>query len=658
MTTALTSMAILKVNFDRMGHDVLDHFVPFLADRIYHLRAEAISVPDLRKAIHDEYGISIPAGVLKTLTKRCARRQLLTVETGVLSPVVEKLEKYDLSETRAAVRRQHAALVRLGVAYASRQFSLQLDEKEFDDALASFIRENAAPLLAAVVEGAALVSLGNSESVEMRYVIGSFVSKLAEREPEGFEYLTAVVKGALLASVLYFPNSVSFSTRLDNLQVYADTTLLLRAVGASGPDWQLYAREVIALAVKLGARVYCFKHTLDEILGVLDASEAAVSSGGRFAYGETTEYMLSAGWGASDVLQLKNSFEGRLDELGVRVRETPEHDRPLTLDENRLETTLQDEVRYSRRPALLRDIDSLTAIYRLRGGHEFRDLERCRAVFVTHNAALARATRKYMRLEEWDRQTIPLCIPDYVLTTLLWLKEPLEAPSLPEHIILADCFAAMRPDDSLWRRYLNKIEDLRQGGTVTESEYVLLRQSMPVRSLIMYETREDPDAFTEGTVDRVLAKARENIACEAMADAAEERQRTTQLTAQLNLAQEEARRLKRERDAETQRNILHQKNLARRAARMITVSLQVVIGIVAFAGTLLAVPWPGYSTASLPVASLAIVAFLVLIAACLSLYGSLMGGNLKILGSYVENWIAERIMRWIASDSRDSTAGT
>lgn len=73
-------------------------------------------------------------------------------------------------------------------------------------------------------------------------------------------------------------------------------------------------------------------------------------------------------------------------------KEKPAHQMSLGLNEEKLERILQDEVGYRNRKALLRDIDSLTAIYRLREGRTTLPFERCRAIFVTTNTALARAS--------------------------------------------------------------------------------------------------------------------------------------------------------------------------------------------------------------------------------------------------------------------------
>lgn len=120
LSTALISMGILKVNFDRAQHDILDNFLPFVADRVFHMQDQVISIPDLREAIRNEYGLAIPAGALKAVIKRCAKRGLVRLEDGVLYPDPKKLQAYDISTLRQDVRRKHSALVQLGIRFLPR----------------------------------------------------------------------------------------------------------------------------------------------------------------------------------------------------------------------------------------------------------------------------------------------------------------------------------------------------------------------------------------------------------------------------------------------------------------------------------------------------------------------------------------------------------
>lgn len=646
VSVALTSLAILKVNFDRKGKDTLDNFLPFIADRIYELDHEVVALPELQEAVRREYGLLIPANVIKTLTKRCIKMGLLERHAGVVRPIREKLAGYDLGAIRADVRRNHNTLVEKGCAYARTIFDAEISHEDFDAALQQFIRDNAAPLLNTIVEGHPLLEPGKSTPDQLRYIVAPFLASLTTGGLEGYGYLAAVVKGSLLASALYFPDIASLDRKFDRMSVYLDTTLLLRAVGACGPEQEALAGEVIKLALAQGAHINYFEHTLQEVVGVLSACKTIVKRGGGPYVGEAAEYMMAQGWEVSDVVGLIDAVEERLASLGVTLRESPSHSKNLTLDEIKMEEVLQAEVRYRNRSALLKDLDSLTAIYRLRSGKELRQLERTRAIFITHNSALVRAARKYGKIEDFDRETIPLCLLDYVFASLLWVKSPLAAPDLPERAIIADCYAAMRADDRTWQEYVEKIEKLEKGGVVSSDEYVLLRQSLQVRSLIMFETSENPEEFTEGTVRRVLLKAQENIAAGKLAELEAERQARNSVAAERDHLIQEVDKLEsvRLRTIAMQNERLEM--MSRRFARRLTRWISLIVGALSATGLVLTLPVPGIG--DLGTGSLAVIFYTgVLGLSVLNLYGMFTGGSLATFSEMVEHRIARAVRRWL-----------
>jgi hypothetical protein len=160
------------------------------------------------------------------------------------------------------------------------------------------------------------------------------------------------------------------------------------------------------------------------------------------------------------------------------------------------------------------DIDSLTAIHRLRRGNTYPDIESCCAIFVTTNSNLVRAAFKYFSAE-YERTTVPLAIRSDTLTTIAWLKHPVAAPDLPRKTIIAECYAAMKPPERLWRVYLSEIDKLTAKGRITENDYNLLRYSIHARSALMDFTLGSAEGFTEGTVAEVLAVAQNAIRAES-----------------------------------------------------------------------------------------------------------------------------------------------
>lgn len=163
----------------------------------------------------------------------------------------------------------------------------------------------------------------------------------------------------------------------------------------------------------------------------------------------------------------RSGRQGTLGDEHVRLRARPDdrqqgglqrggigeirsrYEEHLGVDEPALEDLLQAEVGYQNQNARRHDLDALTAIWRLRHGQAQRRLETCRAIFVTTNAPLVRAARRFFAAG-YDGFTWPLAVLDHDLATVAWLKRPLQAPDLPRKQIIADCYAALRPEGRLW----------------------------------------------------------------------------------------------------------------------------------------------------------------------------------------------------------------
>lgn len=643
MTDAAVSMAILTVDANRLGRDVLSRFEPMVLDRLYHSRTDVVAIPELQQGIEDEFGLAMPGAALQTISRRAARKELLKREHGVLHIDRERLAKFDLDGVRAATSREYETLVRQGASHAERVFEHRLSPEQFGTALWSFIQRHTSPLLAAMVNNTPLPPIEDAAE-PLDFVVASFIVEVQANDARAFDYLSHVAKGAIIASALYFPDPAEFEARLDHLTIYLDTTVLLRLVGASGPNFEALASDLIRLAMGRGAKIACFEHTIREVRGVLAACTEVVKRRTAKYYGEASEYMVSSGWEVTDVVALSDSLEDRLDALGVEVQVKPAHVAALTLDEDLLDRTLQKHVRYSSPSARQKDLDSITAIYRLRRGRSATTLHRTGAVFVTHNTALVRASRAFEKLDEIDRGSIPLCMPDFSLTTHLWVSQEIKAPEMPIRNLVADSYSVMRADDHVWRLYLEKIEDLRAAQKVTEVDYVLLRQSLQVRSLIMYETHSDPDAFTEGSARRVLEHARRAIQQEALEEArvAHEaaeaaRQRISEVEA---ASQADAADLSRRLDAREQ----GLEKVVGKVARGIAAAVLGFVGLVAAVGAVFAIPF--ISSSALGGILGLIVAGCVVVYAALSLGTMFFGIGLPSVFRYVQSAVHRRALAW------------
>ncbi len=458
----------------------------------------------------DCFGLRIPQGALKTILKRAHRQGYVSQIERIYRRNANALAPLDLAKVRQDVLRRHEGLIRKLIEFCKTRHQITWSEEEAEAALLFYLQELSRPILAAAVEGEPIPAPKRFVR-HVDFLVNAFIMDLYKGDPEGFEFLETIVKGTMLANVLLFPDLGGITQRLRRVEVYFDTPFLLRALGLVSKSMQAPCRELMDLLYDLDAELICFDHTIDEIRGILDVAARASQDRKRLRYvsGETIEYLINTGSSASDIELINVRLEKSLRRLRVRVKPKPSQTAPLGLNETRLEAILQEEVGYRRKDTLYHDLDSLTAIHRLRRGAIQRKIESCNSIFVTTNASLARASIRFFTEEYGDvHGSVPHCILDHQLTTVAWLKKPLAAPDLPRKRIIADCYAAMNPSDNLWKLYLDEIGRLQQQGDISEEDYHLLRFSMEARNALMETTLGDPDTFTEGTVEEVLAKAR------------------------------------------------------------------------------------------------------------------------------------------------------
>lgn len=222
------------------------------------------------------------------------------------------------------------------------------------------------------------------------------------------------------------------------------------------------------------------------------------------------------------------------------------------------------------------------------------------------------------------------CLTDYTLTNLLWLKKPTAAPDLPRKRIIADCYAATRPTESLWRLYLEQIEKLNQRGEVSSEDYYLLCYSMEAESALMDATLGDEKAFTQGTVPEVLRVVRTNI--ERRKQAEVDSERASRVAAEKEV---EAGRQRDQRRRERRRS--RAERYARRTVRVMEGLLLVLVGV----ALTFTFPW------DLPALTAAwgryLLALGFLIVFVLSVAGIMYGTTVRGIANRIEVWLAHRI---------------
>lgn len=508
--SSLASLAILKVNWDVYGKDYVECFVPFVIECVRKSADDAVSLPSLQQQLKTEFGLDIPLNPLKMFLLRASRRSYLRREHGVFYRNVAKCSDTGFRDRQLKVEAIHDVILRKLVEYAKHTHSVDWTEEAAGAALHGFLRDNSLSLLFTFAEGGVFYGPRNRSSGP-GFIVGSFIAEAQSQDKQVVEDIVALVQGNLLTNALYLPDPGRVQQRFRNTRVCLDTSIIAYAAGYAGPIYAASCLELIGLLREHGAELYCFQHTRDELRGILDACAERLRHGRlRDSFGPSMEYFIETGRTASDIELMAARLNDRIRSLGITVDEKPQYEKQYVVDEKGFEAAIDAEIHYSNPRARVHDVDSISAIARVRRGRESYSPESSWALFVTSNAALAKVTRQFFQ-NDASPGAVALCMTDYALGNLLWLKNPTKAPDLPRKQLLAHAFAAMQPPDDLWKKYLAETARLQDQGRISAEDYYILRHSLAAKSALMDLTRGDETAFSEGTVQEVLTIAKERL---------------------------------------------------------------------------------------------------------------------------------------------------
>lgn len=506
--SSLIGFAVLRANYDAQAPSYVDNFRSFALD-ILCQHQSGITCASLAQILRSRFGLTTPDLVVEKILKR-AVRDADASRVGEMYRSTDKGQKTAPGVTASIARyeRQQNELVTKYTDFISERYAEHSRDLSMDPAgeLARYLEYHAVPLLSQSLTGRKAAGEAGSRASE--YVISKFIAHLADVDQTGFGYVEDAVKGAILASVVTLDTS-TFAQSLKGLSIYLDTPVLINALGFSGETQLQATLQMIKLAQALGASTYCFDHSLKELDGVLASAEGVVRAGGRRREGlrPIDLHFQESRTSPSDIALARDRVPAALAELQIERRPKPDGYKEYGLDEGRLEALIQNHVRYRSDGTRRYDVDSLSAIHRLRRGSSPRQFEKCGYILITDNDGLVRAVEKLdQENHEW-----PLAMTDGALAAVLWVRSPTVGADLPRKQILATAYAGMQPDGHLWARYLEEVAKLESRGVVNADDAVILRATTVGRTALMEETLGDEQYLSADSAVEVLGRIKKDI---------------------------------------------------------------------------------------------------------------------------------------------------
>ncbi|WP_029267660.1 MULTISPECIES: hypothetical protein [unclassified Microbacterium] len=507
-SNALIGFAVLRANFNANAPTYFDNFTAFVLAALAQDNCRPVERRTVATRIRETFGIRIPELALGKMLKRTNGAGLTEfVGTEFVSITQSGREQTPATEQLVAFQRRQDELASVFREFVATRFPDEHDAlpEDVGAALADYIDRQSVPLLNQSLRGRADVS---PTSTRFDYVVSVFIADLSVRDQVRFGYVEEAAKGAILASVLTLDTG-GMGTALDRLTLVLDTPILMNLLGYDGEVLQRPALELVEMARAQGAKVIAFQHSLRELDGILEGVEKALRSG-RASRSINAAFLnfSEQGKSAVDVALVRADLERHVRDRGVQVQEKPEYVHEHSLDENKLEELLQAKVGYRENSTRLFDVDSLSAVHRMRRGRSSSTLEHCRAVLVTSNTSVVIAANTFER----TRDQFSLAIRDEALAGILWVRSSAIDSDVPTKLLLASAYSGMQPSPALWSRYLEEVDELEKREEVSPDEAVVLRATTVSRAVLMEETLGDAGEVTPDLPLVVLQRMRSDEA--------------------------------------------------------------------------------------------------------------------------------------------------
>ncbi len=500
----ITSLAILKINYDN-GNDYIDNFVPFILNLVAKNKYTTFEVSLLKKDFEKEYGLVIPSAPLTVILKRAVKKGYLKRGNNQFSPILNKIVDCDFSSTSQEQERKLGSVVQKFISFVKTNYNVEnsstiaeaylLDFLKNDDLRTVFNAQTAPSIFAGL---SASSSLGN----QSRYFVAKFIENVCKNDQLTFGFLSDLAMGQILAHTILNPNIQDYQGRFKGQAFYLDVAFLFGLLGIDGYEAKDLCQEIADTLKENEATLFVFRHTFDEFMTMMETDlrsleQIDTSTVNLRKISRSLKSFILRGASPSDVLRIISTAELNLQKFGISVIDAPDWEKTKKhqASESKLRLAIIKAYRdenpsfdaRSKSFTLQKDIDSISAIQRLRKSTHPVSLSVAQHTMITGNPALAAATNSFVN--RGFSFAIPPCLHHLFIGTLLFIETPTRATRINEKKLIADAYAAMRPSDELIKKYWMVVDQLSKAGSITSEEYILLKSSVVARNMLQEKTQ-------------------------------------------------------------------------------------------------------------------------------------------------------------------------
>lgn len=496
------------------GKDILDMYIPLVGQSIVNDDVKSIDRITIKSLLKEDYGIdNITLGAVDSIIARMKRTNYIngskapyTPNLSKISEIIEVIKDINIENDFSSVCDQ--------ISQFALNFNVEATSEEVEAAFMDFLNQYGQEYIIDNKNLNKKLEEQNHNTIKLKHVISKFI--LTNRDSAAAVIIERIVYGYILTCITSLDNFNEYVGKMNGVVVALDAPIIYNLLGLNSEEGRLLNEELLNILKEQSCKFAIFKQHLEEVRNTITDAINRRRSGNyylpissrvlRFADRES----LSAEQLHLKLLEVDNI----LSHYDIVEKDNIElTDRYKEIDVKRLEEQIINiysnagtkQISETEKEKIAIDVDVITNIFRMRGNQPATNLKQCTAILLTNNNAISYASNNPAISP--IRHTIPACVTDVFLSTIMWYNFPKKSTSLNKKMLLNVCYSNTNLDTKILQHFYNDIEKRHRVGAITDEQILTIKASSLALKLLEDKTLNCEDLYTDKTVDEIIEYA-------------------------------------------------------------------------------------------------------------------------------------------------------
>lgn len=508
----ITSYTILNY-FSEKGISQIDLYVPFACKCINKNASQTVSIEDLKKWFSEEYGLSkIYQGVFVSLLKKMTSLGILSLGGGCYNinkqQLIKEIEKFHEIDNSSSIEELCQKLI----LFSKENFGVGFSIEETQNGILRFLENHDGDIILDEKGLIDRVARQTEKSKKLNYILSKFIIWSKDNSSVTFQLFKNIAKGHALSSLLSMKGVCNYVGKMSGVTIALDSPIIFNLLSLNEKVNLDMSSELLGILKKQGCVFVIFKQHYQEVLQtfnttihLLHTKDYSLDKASRLL-----KYAVRNNKSASFLKNKRELLDSILSKWNISICEAPSiPNRYSEIDSVKLNELLmkryQDnnvEIDENKRKTIENDVDVISYIYRMRGNSPASNLKNCNAILITTNTALAYAS-KHPELSNVCH-SIPVCMTDAFLSTILWFCYPDTSSDINEKVLLSECYNNLSLPDEILHRFYSEVKELDASTPISEEIMLNINTSRMVQELLESKTFNETSLYTDKTTAEIL----------------------------------------------------------------------------------------------------------------------------------------------------------